>query len=294
MMMRYKAMIELQGHVVDMRYYGDKVTDDEYDVGFAFLLPFVYILDAADKHMSKCVRKLRMTVCETDPVNEMYGLFARYPEVLVPSEFSKRILEKQFPNIKFRKLFHYVKIPKTVSVQKSSQIYTFYTIGNIVDFRKNISMLLRAMDYFPNARLVLKATCRQPVNISSKNVVVLNQFMTDDELEHLHDTCHCYVNCSHSEGVGMGAVEAAVRNKPVILTEYGGCTEYVKSPWVVSCTLGKVGRDEFLFQKDAQWGIPSFDDLVTHMQTCYLNNIRDFNHEHTRTLIKTLNDTTLC
>ena len=33
----------------------------------------------------------------------------------------------------------------------------------------------------------------------------------------------CYVSFSSSEGVGMGAVEAAIRNKPVIITDYGGC-----------------------------------------------------------------------
>jgi len=291
-MIRYRTLLELQGHSVDMRYYGDAVTRDTYDVGFAFLLPFVSVLDAADKHMEGCARKLRMTVCETEPVHEAYGLFARYPEVLVPSEFSKRILEKQFPNITFKKLLHYAPIP-TKTVVNMGSFYTFYTIGNIADFRKNIPMLLRAMERFPNARLVLKATCKQPIKIPGNQILVLNQFMNDDEMDRLHDSCHCYVNCSHSEGVGMGAVEAAIRNKPVILTDYGGCKEYVKTPWIVSCTPVKVGRDEFLFKKDTMWGLPSFSELITHMQTCYNNNIRHYSHEHTHILMNTLKNKVL-
>lgn len=286
-MVRYKALFELQGHTVDLRFYGERVSDETYDVGFAFLLPFVSMLDAADNHMQNCTRKLRMTVCETEPVHEAYGLFARYPEVLVPSDFAKRILEKQFPNITFRKFIHYVTVSKTIQ-HVPSMFYTFYTIGNIADFRKNIPMLLRAMENFPNARLVLKATCRQPVKLHGNNILVLNEFMNEDQLDRLHNSCHCYVNCSHSEGVGMGAVEAAIRNKPVILTDYGGCKEYVKTPWVVSCTTGPVGRDEFLFRKESIWGIPSYDDLVKHMRSCYENNIRFYNHEHTRILMDTL------
>jgi glycosyltransferase involved in cell wall biosynthesis len=292
-MIRYKDLFIAQGHTVEFRLYNENISDDTFDVGFAFLLPFITMMDRADAHMHRCTRKVRMTVCETDPVHESYSIFSRYKDMLVPSEFSRQILQKQFPNIRFKLYYHWARV-MTIPKSVSATCYTFYTIGNIVDFRKNISMLLRAMSIFPKARLVMKASCRQPVNLQQSNVIVLNQFMTEEQLDRLHHSCHCYINCSHSEGVGMGAVEAALRNKPVILSEHGGCIEYVKSKWIISCKPTTVGRDEFLFKKDAIWGDPSFDDLVKHMRTCYENFIDFDNHEHTQIIMNSLIHKPLC
>jgi glycosyltransferase involved in cell wall biosynthesis len=107
--------------------------------------------------------------------------------------------------------------------------YTFYTIGNIADPRKNIQGLINAFlecNFGTEARLVLKATCFHPITLKIPGVVVINGLLSDEALERVHASCHCYVNCSHSEGVGMGAVEAALRSKPVIITDYGGLKEY--------------------------------------------------------------------
>ena len=48
-------------------------------------------------------------------------------------------------------------------------------------------------------------------------------------MDKIHKSSDCYVSFSSSEGVGMGAVEAALRGKPVIITDYGGAPEYVKN-----------------------------------------------------------------
>ena len=31
----------------------------------------------------------------------------------------------------------------------------------------------------------------------------------------------------------MGAIEAAMNNKPVIMARYGGCKEYVSTPFII-------------------------------------------------------------
>ena len=68
-------------------------------------------------------------------------------------------------------------------------------------------------------------------------------------MDDLHRRCDCYVNFSKSEGVGMGAIEAAIRDKPVILTDFGGPSEYIKSPYMINCELQELENDDFLFQK---------------------------------------------
>jgi glycosyltransferase involved in cell wall biosynthesis len=121
--------------------------------------------------------------------------------------------------------------------------------------------------------------CRIP------GVTVINGLLSDEEIENIHRTCHCYVNCSFSEGVGMGAVEAAVRDKPVIITDYGGLKEYIPStPFVVESGRMLVGQDDFLYTKDMVWGQPVLSSLLDHMRTCARERIMTWDHTRTREL----------
>jgi glycosyltransferase involved in cell wall biosynthesis len=115
--------------------------------------------------------------------------------------------------------------------------------------------------------------------------VVINGLLSDEAIERIHASCHCYVNCSHSEGVGMGAVEAAMMSKPVIITDYGGLKEYIKTPWVVTCAKGPIGFDDFLFTKDLEWGRPSHEDLVRCLKECFEQRVTSWDHSWTRSLM---------
>jgi glycosyltransferase involved in cell wall biosynthesis len=138
----------------------------------------------------------------------------------------------------------------------------------------------------PGTRLVIKATCHTPVEWKLPNVEVVNGLLDDAALEDVHAQSHCYVNCSHSEGVGMGAVEAALRSKPVIITSYGGLKEYVRTPFVVDATpLVPVGVTDFLFTPSLLWGKPSLDDLMMHMRRCATERITTWDHSFTRELV---------
>lgn len=255
----------------------------QFDRTFAFIIPqkesFEYIT-------KKFKPDVVMTVCETEPVHENYKLiFDTFPVVLVPSQFCKRIFKKQFPHANIQIFPHWPgNTSSPTKVNSDTQPYTFYTIGNIIDPRKNINMLLEAFEIcnFSNARLLIKATCREKIKISNPNVLVLNGLLSDDDMERVHDMGHCYVNCSHSEGVGMGAVEAAIHNKPVIITDFGGLQEYVKTPFVVHCTETRVGMNDFLFEPHMKWGQPSIDELVKHMMECYNKRIVHWDHQYTR------------
>ena len=258
-----------------------------YDRGFAFVLPIKEQLDLFDQYRAFCPEWTYMTVCETEPVNDCYGLLERYPEIHVPSEFSRQILEKQFPKIKWSLLRHWSesKVPRGVT---SVTPYVFYSIGNILDPRKNIKKLIEAYlrcEFRDAAHLVLKATCTQPVEWRVPGVTIINGLLSPAELEKVHATSHCYVNCSHSEGVGMGAVEAALRSKPVVITDYGGLKEYVKTPWVVPCTTGPIGFDDFLFKKEHNWGHPDSVVLQAHLEDCFQKKVVAWDHSHTRELM---------
>jgi len=277
------------GLVHDAEYVeiGQQPKKQRYSHGFAFVLPIEQHFAVIDQYASMCDSMMYMTVCETEPVNPVYGLLARYKTVWCPSEFARSTLERQFPQVEWKLLRHYAP-ERPHRCQSPQAPYTFYTIGNIADPRKNIEGLINAFlscGFGDEARLVLKATCVQPVTLKLPGVVVINGLLSDEELEKIHGACHCYVNCSHSEGVGMGAVEAALRSKPVVITDYGGLKEYVQTPWVVPCTKGPIGFDDFLFTKDLEWGHPSQDHLVAVLKDCFEKRVTFWDHEHTRTLM---------
>lgn len=260
----------------------------QYTHGFAFILPIENQLDIVDGYKSLCADWTYMTVCETEPVNPVYGLLGRrYGTIHCPSEFARSTLERQFPDVKWKLLRHYAP-ERPHACPAETTPYTFYTIGNIADPRKNIQGLINAFlscEFGTAARLVLKATCRSPVSLKIPGVVVINGLLSDEALEKVHGSCHCYVNCSHSEGVGMGAVEAALRSKPVIITDYGGLKEYVRTPWVVSCTKGPIGFDDFLFTEDLEWGHPSQEGLVAALKDCFRGRVTVWDHGPTREIM---------
>lgn len=275
---------------------GQHPKEARYDRGFAFVLPIAQQLDLFDQYKQFCPRWMYMTVCETEPVNDCYGLLSRYPEIHVPSEFSRRILEKQFPTVQWKLLRHWseTKVPRPPA---PTTPYVFYTIGNVLDPRKNIKGLIDAYlrcGFGSAAHLVLKATCNQPVPWKVPGVTVIQGLLSSEELEEVHARGHCYVNCSHSEGVGMGAVEAALRNKPCVITSYGGLQEYVKTPWVVSCTVGPIGFDDFLFKKEHSWGWPSGADLQRCLRECFDQKVTVWDHAHTRELMDQVRDSLQC
>jgi len=285
---RYSRLVP-NGEYVE---FGQVPKKTRYGRGFAFVLPVAQQLDLVDQYAGMCSSMIYMTICETETVNPAYGMLVdRYKTLWVASEFCKGVLEKQFPEGRWRVLHLWADVPTTVPRHNLvTTPYIFYTIGNVADPRKNINALIRALGSFPDARLLIKATCNQPIQCEHPQVTIINGLLSDEQMENVHAKGHCYVNCSHSEGVGMGAVEAALRNKPVIITEYGGLKEYVRTPWVVKCELGPIGFDDFLFTKDLVWGHPSYDDLVRHMAACYEQRVVSWDHSHTAGLVTAVPD----
>jgi glycosyltransferase involved in cell wall biosynthesis len=268
--------------------FSEQPSQETYDIGFAFVLPIDVHLNQIDSIMTRCTRRVYMTVCETETVHPKYqDLVTRYKHLFVPSEFCKRILERQFPQGHWSLLRHW-DAPRIVQAPRVTEPYTFYTIGNVLDPRKNVRLLIEAFIRLnmQDTRLVIKATCHTPVKVSIPRVDVINGLLSDEDLEKVHASCHCYVNSSHSEGVGMGAVEAALRGKPVIIASYGGLSEYVQTPFVVRAdVLVPIGTNDFLYTKDMLWGNPRLDDLVQHMRTCATERITSWDHSFTSSLM---------
>jgi len=279
----------VQGTLVDFTAdFGVKIPKNE--PVFVFCLPINYHMEKIKQLQTITQKVIYMTVCETETVHNLYGdLFNVIKQpVAVPSEFCKKVFERQFPQHSFYVLRHHVKPPKEIKFRTAKSNYIFYHIGNISDPRKQCHQIITAFKelQLPGSSLILKASCLQPVQVSIPGVHIINGLIDDDQLEHVHNGCDCYVSFSCSEGVGMGAVEAAIRNKPVIITEYGGAKEYISTPYTIRCTKKPIGFTDFLYEPQMEWGCPDYEQLKEFMKECYNKKLRVMNHDHTRRVVQ--------
>lgn len=245
---------------------------------FIYALPVQYWLDKIPEIKRKIKNVTCMTICETETVHEDYGkLFALFDKIAVPSEFCRRVFKRQFPDTDF--FIIHAHVP-------NNKPYTFYHIGNIADPRKNFNKIIETFVRMnkPDSRLLIKATCNQPIQIKIPNVEVINGLIPDEELEKIHALGDCYVSFSSSEGIGLGAVEAALRNKPVIITDYGGAPEYIKTPYTIDCECQELIKDDFLFKAGMKWGKPNEKQLREFMEDAYTKKIRYMEHPRTHML----------
>ena len=262
----------------DAKYYqfGQDIPETEH--AFIFVIPVQSTLAHIPGIKAKCKNVTCMTVCETDPVHEDYGLICKhFDRIAVPSEFCRDVLSRQFPETEFYVI--HAHIPQ--------RPYTFYHIGNIADDRKQFNSILEAFVRLnkPDARLLVKATCNRPVEIKLPNVEVINGLVSDRDMDIIHGLGDCYVAFSKSEGVGMGAVEAAVRDKPVITTAFGGSSEYIHTPYMIECERQELVKDDFLFKAGTTWGKPNFNQLLAFMNDAYDKRLQYMDHAHTKRLV---------
>ena len=274
-----KKYTKVFGHKSSYHILGKELPQCEH--GLIFMLPISGHIEYVKYAKTRVKNLACMTVCETETVHEDYGLIMKeFKRVAVPSEFCKRVLSRQFPDNDFYIIHAHIPEPR-------EKPYTFYHIGNIMDPRKKFQDVLQAFIRLneSNTRLIVKATCNTDVQIQLPRVKVINGLLSDEEMDDIHNQSDCYVNFSHSEGVGMGAVEAALRDKPVIITDYGGAPEYIKTPYTIECGLQELERDDFLFKKGMVWGKPNFDQLLEFMRHAYDNRVRHMDHGHTKRLV---------
>ena len=297
-MCKYKQLFESHGHTVNLipYYEFDKHEKDlkKYENAMYYIIPTPESVALIPRIKKKCKHLKIMTICETETVHEYYGLLFDYTTLIyVPSLFCLRILSRQFPLGRFKLLPHWTpppqknishkNVPKNIVDVLAQGTYKFYHIGNAVDPRKQLDQILNAFIKLnkPYCQLVIKATCHAPIEINVPNVIVINGLVSDEIINYIHHKCHCYVNFSCSEGVGMGNIDAALHGNPIIFPEYGGCREYIKTPYMITCGRKKIKDNDFLFQKGMEWGDPYFNELMVYMNRCYEMKLKHMGHDYT-------------
>jgi glycosyltransferase involved in cell wall biosynthesis len=271
-----------------------------YDVVLLHIMPEFY---PALIEMVRGKRIAAYTVWETDRLPRTWRGFLKDVELLlIPCEWNRKIFETGGFEGPIEVVPHNL-LPGQAPLPEPPRDrgeFVFYSINTWSD-RKAVDLTLKAyLQAFTPAdsvRLVLKTSPRHemrripftplyPVRtqwliaqILRKHrhpppVTVITDFLPDDAMRDLHRQGDCYVSLTRSEGWGMGAFDAAASGRPVIMTGFGGQTEFLPPDlaYLVNFRLVKTPyRPMEQFERGHLWAEPDVRHAAQLMRHVFEN-----------------------
>jgi glycosyltransferase involved in cell wall biosynthesis len=122
---------------------------------------------------------------------------------------------------------------------------------------------------FRSAQRELKAL--RELTSGHGSIHLLDVGLSRGGLDHLMDSCHCYVSLHRSEGFGMTMAEAMALGKPVIATRYGGNLDFMTedNSYLVDCELVRVAARLGPRRKGLLWAEPDVGHAARLMRHVY-------------------------
>lgn len=106
-------------------------------------------------------------------------------------------------------------------------------------------------------------------------VVIADESLSDAEMQSLHQMGDCFVSLTRTEGWGLGAFEAARCGRPVVMTGYGGQTDFLDSrlAHLVDYTMVPVHEPTWSanYRPADRWAEPSVEQAAQLMRSIYEN-----------------------
>ena len=96
-------------------------------------------------------------------------------------------------------------------------------------------------------------------------IILDTKLRSDDYIDDLTSHCDVYVSLCNSEGVGLGACQAALKGKIIVMTGYGGQTEYIKEAQWIKYQMGTVRVPATFVEwirPPQQWAYPDLEHAV--------------------------------
>lgn len=114
-------------------------------------------------------------------------------------------------------------------------------------------------------RRILEAIDRHP------RILTIERSLDETELGWFFDALDCYVSPHRSEGFGLTVAEAMLAGKPVIATDYGGTTDFLKSEhaYPVRCHLVPIREQHGPYLPGYLWAEPDIDHLAERLREVY-------------------------
>lgn len=106
-------------------------------------------------------------------------------------------------------------------------------------------------------------------------IYLIPNMLSEEELAGLHARGDCYVSLDRGEGFGLNPFTAGAFGNPVIITNYGGASEYTKSGYTynVAYSLSPVSNMPWSpwYRGDQLWAEPDLYDASEKMHVVYEN-----------------------
>tara|TARA_B100000131_G_scaffold207967_1_gene200073 strand:- start:2215 stop:3342 length:1128 start_codon:yes stop_codon:yes gene_type:complete len=107
-------------------------------------------------------------------------------------------------------------------------------------------------------------------------VFVIDDFLPKKYIRAIHDTADCYVSPHRGEGWGMPISEAILHNNPVLITKYGGISDYLdkNTAGIIRHKMTPVRNMEWspkIYNKSQMWAEPSINITSHLMRDAYDN-----------------------
>lgn len=269
-----------------------------------------------------------ITVGETERLPREWIRYVQCVDMIsVPCDFNKRVFDNDLPQNAplVRTVRHPIYILDTdvdtghidAVFEKfgvDHDTYVFYTI-NAYQGRKGISELIElyitSFQKTDNVFLYIKtfgdvteAECEDYIDrlrarlghTDAAPLFTDFSLLSDPQINGIHARCHCFVSMTKGEGTGYSACQAALLNKPIIISNYSATPEYITHAHFVDVDLGPALYCDKNYEKHKNcgntcklnenfdityqlWGIPRASQVRDHMRRCRAENIRDGFHE---------------
>jgi glycosyltransferase involved in cell wall biosynthesis len=225
-----------------------------------------------ERAINPLVRTIGMTVWETDHFPFEWQPHLRCVDrICFPNRWNVQAAILDVPGVDASFLPHPIRYTPTIPdpshqlpdalselldlKSANPKVYVFYTV-NEFSGRKGIHLLLRAyireFSKTDNVVLFIKThgsvkedVARdlisrfesEVVDRDPPNIIMDYSKWDDTDIDRLHKEGHCFVTLTRSEGHGLGACMAGLLGKRVMMTQYGGQTDYLKGIDYVPFTL---------------------------------------------------------
>ena len=142
-------------------------------------------------------------------------------------------------------------------------------------FLKNseASLVLKTMNYqFDDAQLNIDLK-------DASNITLINECLSRGELFALYKACDAYVSLHKAEGFGRTIAEAMLLQKPVIVSNYSGNTDFCTSntAFLVEGKLQEIDAYAYHFWYQNKWFSSELDSAASQMLECFENRkLRSF------------------
>ncbi len=104
--------------------------------------------------------------------------------------------------------------------------------------------------------------------------MLIENYLSRNQLHALIAECESYVSLHRSEGYGLTMAEAMALGKPVIATGYSGNLDFMSSEnsLLVPYSMVKVGPGSFPYEPESFWADPDLETAAGYMKNLFMDS----------------------